>query len=227
MNPSPKRIPQTPTQMSTETTHDDPGPVKPAKRNTAPAAPELRPHTFDGIQEFDQPLPNWWLWTLYAAIIWTFVSWFWEFQLTRPLNMAKSDTERVDTEVAAVKKQQADSLAKVLDKLDDARFWELSRDKEMTARGQATFEAICSACHAKDMSATMPGGIKLPGLPLNDKEWKYGGKPMDVFKVVSKGSPDVSKGMISWEPQLGGAKIAEVVSYILSKHERAPDGTAQ
>jgi cytochrome c oxidase cbb3-type subunit 3 len=118
-----------------------------------------------------------------------------------------------------VKKQQADNMQSLLSTLDDKRFWEMSKDTDLIARGQLTFDTICSACHAKDMTATMAGGIKLPGLPLNDDEWKYGGKPMDIFKVVTKGSPDVAKGMIAWEPQIGGVKVAEVVAYICSKHE--------
>ena len=184
-----------------------------------PNQPTLRPHIFDGIQEFDQRLPNWWLWTLYIAIIWAFVSWIWEFQLSRPLNMATTDIQRVEKAVADVKQQQSEHMSKILNTLDDKHLWEMSKDSELIARGQVTFNTICAACHAADMSATMPGGIKLPGLPLNDDEWKYGGKPMDIFKIVSKGSPDVAKGMIAWEPQIGGVKVVEVVAYICSKHE--------
>ena len=211
--------------MSTEANQGQPN-AHPSTKSEM-EGPVLRPHIFDGIQEYDQRLPNWWLWTLYIAIIWTFISWIWEFQLSRPLNMATTDHQRVDTEVAAVKKQQADNMLKILSTLDDSRFWAMSQDKELIARGQLTFDTICAACHAKDMSATMPGGVKLPGLPLNDKEWKYGAKPMDIFKVVSKGSPDASKGMIAWEPQFGGVKVAEVVAYILSTHQRGDGDIAQ
>ncbi len=192
-----------------------------------PGMPVLRPHTFDGIQEYDQLLPNWWLATLYIAIMWALVSWLWDFQVSRPLHIATTDGQRVEKEVARVKAEQAAHMKDILKVLDDKRFWEMSRDRDVAARGQETFDTICAACHAKDMTATMPGGVKLPGLPLNDAEWKYGGKPMDIFKVVKAGSPDVTKGMIAWESQIGGVKVAEVVAYILSRHEAGPDGVAK
>ncbi|RYD30017.1 MAG: cytochrome C oxidase subunit III [Verrucomicrobiaceae bacterium] len=188
--------------------------------------PVLRDHVYDGIQEFDQPLPNWWLWTLYLAILWALTVWFWEFQIARPLNLAKPDGQRVSEAVTEVKDRQAAHLTQVLSTLDDRRFWEMARNPEVTARGRATYENICAACHAKDLSAMM-GGAKLPGLPLNDAEWKYGGKPLDIFRTVTKGSPDPTKGMIAWEPQLGGVKVAEIVAYILSTHQPEADLTAK
>jgi len=37
------------------------------------SGPELRDHVFDGIQEFDNKLPNWWLWTFYIMVIFYFI----------------------------------------------------------------------------------------------------------------------------------------------------------
>jgi len=32
--------------------------------------PETTGHEWDGIHEFNNPLPRWWLWTFYACIVW-------------------------------------------------------------------------------------------------------------------------------------------------------------
>lgn len=205
--------PAEPTPSSPRPDRKDPGPV-------------LRPHIYDGIQEFDQRLPNWWLWTLYIAILWTLFSWLWEFQVARPLSLGKSDGQRVGEAVAGIRELQASHLNQLLSSLDDRKFWEMSRHPDITARGQITFESICAACHAKDLSATL-AGVKLPGLPLNDAEWKYGGKPLEIFRTATKGSPDVTTGMIAWEPQLGAAKVAEIVAYILSTHRPGADLSAK
>jgi cytochrome c oxidase cbb3-type subunit 3 len=52
----------------------------------------VRPHVYDGIQEFDNKLPNWWLWTFYGAVIFTFLYWFLWYDST----VMESDEARVE-----------------------------------------------------------------------------------------------------------------------------------
>ena len=54
----------------------------------------LRDHTYDGIEEYDQKLPNWWLFTLYIMIV-AFVI-FWVLYYQSPANM-QNDYERLDS----------------------------------------------------------------------------------------------------------------------------------
>jgi cytochrome c oxidase cbb3-type subunit 3 len=206
--------------MSAEETQ--PAPAEKGKKHDGPV---LRPHVYDGIQEFDQRLPNWWLFTLYIMIAFTFVAWLWNFQVAKPMNYYVDDYQRVEGEVAIVKEIQRKNIEKVVANLSDAKLWAMSQDKDVLARGQVTYEGVCFTCHAKDMTG-IANGTKLPGQPLHDAEWKYGGKPMQIYQVVAKGSPDVKSGMIAWEPQFGAAKVAEAVAYILSKHKQSPENVA-
>lgn len=183
----------------------------PPSSNPSDNTPVLREHVYDGIQEYDQKLPNWWLFTWYITIVWFVIAWLAYYQL----NLGVADTIKIDSALAHIKEVQV----KELEKISDERLWEMSKDPQVVSAGAATFASTCVACHGPDLSAHI-NGAKLPGLPLNDKEWKHGGSPLQVLAVVRKGSPDISKGMPPWEPQLGLTRVVEVVAFILSKHEK-------
>lgn len=173
--------------------------------------PVLREHTYDGIQEYDQKLPNWWLATWYITMVWFVIAWAAYYQF----GLGTSDTSRVDDAMAKI----ADLQKKELELINDDKLWEMSRDAKVVEAGAATYATTCVACHAPDLSAHL-AGAKLPGLPLNDQEWKHGGAPTQMLTIVRKGAPDVTKGMPPWEPQLGLQRVVEVVAFILSKHEK-------
>ncbi len=182
------------------------------KKSSPPSEPVLRDHVYDGIQEYDQKLPRWWLFTLYIAIAWFVGHWLFYYQL----GYGSSDTAAVDQAMAdmqAARDRQMESIT-------DAQLWEMSRDPKTIEAGKATFmtPGMCVTCHAPDLSG-MLAGAKLPGLPLHDQEWKYGGTPLEIFKIVRKGSPDITKGMAAWEGVLGMKRVGEVVAYVLSHHK--------
>jgi cytochrome c oxidase cbb3-type subunit 3 len=191
----------------------------------------LREHEFDGIQEYDQKLPNWWLFTFYAAIAWFVIHW----TLYYHTSVFKDAHQEVKEQILAVQKAKSVELEKMVATLDDSKLvHEWATKPEVVAAGEATFLTNCTACHGVDLSATMTVGnvkMKLPGLPLNDHIWKFGkttpdGKvvasPMRLFKLINEGSPPESTGnngakMQVWGQSLTPKQIAEVVSYIISK----------
>ena len=177
--------------------------------------PVLRPHVFDGIQEFDQRLPNWWLMTFYFAIAWFVLYWTLYYQG----GFFSSDHERITQQLEAIKDIKNKELEKMLSTLDNKVLWTWSQDPAIKAEGQAVYSRICAACHAPDLSAKL-NGAPLPGLPLNDEIWKYGNQPMDVFRMVSKGSPDKAQAvqMPPWEAVLSPAEIAKVAAFVMSHH---------
>ncbi len=171
--------------------------------------PPLREHIYDGIQEYDQKLPNWWLFTWYITMVWFVIGWVAYYRL----GVGETDGQRIEVALAKIDNIQK----KELEQINDKKLWALSKDDKTVAAGAATYNTTCVACHGADLSARM-AGAKLPGLPLDDTEWKHGGHPLQILNLVRKGSPDLTKGMPAWEPQLGLQRVVEVVAYLLSKH---------
>ncbi|HEY8994194.1 MAG TPA: cbb3-type cytochrome c oxidase N-terminal domain-containing protein [Lacunisphaera sp.] len=171
---------------------------------------KLRPHIYDGIQEFDQRLPNWWLYTLYGTIAFAIVFWF----AHMIAKVMPTDAARVNAEMAQI---AAVKLASSIDVTNDDVFWDMSRNPVFTNAGKQTFDSLCVACHL----ASLKGKGENPaavGPNLTDTAWIHGGTPKEIYNTVSKGV--LVKGMPTWEPVLGQKKTAEVVAYVLSHHQK-------
>jgi cytochrome c oxidase cbb3-type subunit III len=186
----------------------------------------LRPHEYDGIQEYDQKLPNWWLAIFYGSIILFPLTWlgYYQFGFMRP------DGEVVAAQMAQIEKVKAKALDEMLAKLDDSVLndkW--AKDPQAVANGRETYLANCTACHGQDLSAKMDVGngqsIPLPGLPLTDGQWQYGSRPMDLFKLINAGTPPESPGhngakMEAWGLKMPPLKVVELVAFIMSQNPK-------
>ncbi|MCB1230967.1 MAG: c-type cytochrome [Verrucomicrobiae bacterium] len=178
----------------------------------------LREHVYDGIEEYDQKLPNWWLFTLYITIVFFVIYWFLYYQM----GWFRSDYDRIDTKIAAIDQKRDEQLEKILATLDNDSLWAMSQDPDQVKAGHEIFSGKCSPCHAEDLSATGPAG-PLPGVPLNDKEWIHGGEPMNVFNTITNGSPNLASGMIPWKTQMSPTDIAKVAAFVMNHHEKGEE----
>lgn len=169
-----------------------------------PSEDPIRPHTFDGIQEYDKRLPNWWLWTFYIMVLFAFAYWFWYHWPT---------VGGIEDQGVAAEKElnriQVAAMASGGGEVSDDQLWKMSQDPTVVAAGKTIFMANCAACHGPELK----GGI---GFNLADTTWVHGGKPTDVTKTVSLGV--LEKGMPSWEKVLGRKRILEVVAFVMSHH---------
>lgn len=163
--------------------------------------PVLLEHEYDGIQEYDQRLPNWWLFTLYGAIVFSVAWWFLQIQAGIP-----DVEERLMHEMRLIEQAR---LAQSFDVTNNDLFWERVSNPDVVAQGEALFMANCKVCHGADLT----GGI---GLNLVDNQWKHGHQASDIYRTIWDGVPD--KGMQPWGNQLGQQRIAQIVAFILSHH---------
>lgn len=143
-------------------------------------------HEWDGIKEYDNPLPRWWLWLFYATIIWSvgywilFPAWPLVGNATQGLLGYNSRLEaheeiRAHREAHAPLEERlmALDLAVVPDEPDLLRF--------ATAGGAAVFRNHCSQCHGA-------GAQGAPGYPgLLDDAWLWGGTLEEIHHTIFHG----------------------------------------
>lgn len=151
----------------------------------------------DGIEEYDNPLPDWWLGLFIFTIIWAF-----GYTLEYHFISDRSQIDAYQAEIAAAEEKWPEQEAVV------------ELDPESIAAGGELFAANCVACHQADLS----GGI---GPNLVDDEWIHGSSAEQIVTTITEGVPE--KGMVAWGPILGPEKIGHLTAYILSKQ---PDGGA-
>ena len=136
----------------------------------------LRGHEYDGIEEYDNRLPNWWLFILYATCIFALGYWlvFHTFKVV-DLPLARYDKEMV----AAAEAQ----LARMAESgLNDESLALMATIPETVARGRDLFTTYCVVCH-------LDQGQGLVGPNLTDEYWIHGSTPMSIHKTATSKKP--------------------------------------
>ena len=181
----------------------------PAKEHEAPDTPEaplddvLRPHSYDGIREYDKRLPNWWLFTLYGAIVFSFGYW----SLYHHWHIAPEPGDAVTQEI----QQNTLLAAKNSGTVNDDQMWAMSKDSTVVEAGRTTFMTTCVPCHGDHLQGKI-------GPKLIKDVWLHGGKPTEIIHTITNGVPP--KGMPTWGPILGRNRIIEVAAFVLSNNHQ-------
>lgn len=161
-------------------------------------------HVYDGIAELDHRLPKWWLFTLWAAIVFAIGYWMLFHTLARlPLPSAVYVEELRAHEAREAAREAA--LVASGQGVSEEMLRRLAEDASAVQRGHDVYMTNCQACHRAD-------GGGLIGPNLTDDVALYGGKLTDLYRVASEGV--VAKGMPAWKAVLGAEKLKDVVVYI-------------
>jgi cytochrome c oxidase cbb3-type subunit 3 len=159
-------------------------------------------HTYDGIQELDNPTPTWFNALFYSSIV--FAIGYLLFYHVFGWGMTQ-DQEYL-AEMQAAEKQRMEFLATSGTNIDENSV-ELDLSPEMVIPGQEIYLQSCGVCHGNQ-------GEGMIGPNLTDEYWLHGGDIKDIFRVVKYGVPD--KGMVPWESSLTPVQIAQVSNFIAS-----------
>ena len=151
----------------------------------------------DGIEEYDNPLPDWWLGMFVGTVIWAGI-----YAVHYHLIAHRSSVKELAAEMADARKRwpESETPARVV------------LSPEAISAGEAIYQANCTGCHGDNLEGKI-------GPNLLDSTWIHGGTPEEIVHVITAGVP--AKGMLTWGPILGTAKISEVAAYVISRNHRA------
>jgi cytochrome c oxidase cbb3-type subunit 3 len=191
---------------------------------------ETTGHEWDGIRELNNPLPRWWLWSLYACIVWAigysiaYPAWPMISGATTGL-LGYSTRGEVAKEITA---HEAKNLSLVADLLAaDLPSLQPGDDlhRYAVARGGSVFRAQCSQCHGS-------GAAGAKGYPnLRDDDWLWGGDLESIIATIDHGVRNETDGDARWsempafEEILSDEEIDSVVAFVQSLSAPVEDVT--
>ena len=171
-----------------------------AERPKNPREDELLDHEYDGIREYDNPLPGWWVKTWWGSVLFAFA--YVVYYYVSPHGMTVAAAYEEDMRLAREERAKR-SLAEAP---SEAVLGKLMGDKELMQDAKVTFGQRCAQCHEAE-------GQGLIGPNLTDNHWIHGkGRLMDVYETVSHGVP--AKGMPAWELQLQPIELRKLAAFI-------------
>jgi cytochrome c oxidase cbb3-type subunit 3 len=153
----------------------------------------------DGIEEYDNPLPDWWVGLFWFTIIWAVGYGLWYHVIAD-----RSDEKQLQEEMAAAEvrwpKQQTVTAA------------EFTVTPEEATRGQEVFARNCAACHGANMEGVI-------GPSLIDDEWIHGGQAAEILHTIIEGVLD--KGMPPWGTMLPPEDVRDVTAFVITRNSEA------
>ncbi|GBU10125.1 Cbb3-type cytochrome c oxidase subunit FixP [Gammaproteobacteria bacterium] len=189
---------------------------------------ETTGHVWDeDLQEYNNPLPRWWLWSFYATIIFALVYWVWFPTWPLPNGWTKGiATIKVDgksrawstrtlldsqLESSPESLRRKENLAKFaalsMDELAD-----VSKDPQMTAFanavGKSLFSDNCATCHQQG-----GGGVITLYPNLADDDWLWGGTVKQIYTTISNGR---NGNMTPMATILSDPEITDLANYVLT-----------
>ncbi len=182
---------------------------------------ETTGHEWDGIKEYNKPLPRWWLWTFYATIVWAvlysiaYPAWP-GIKAATPGLLGFSTRAEVAADIASFEEANAG----INTQLASVELTEIAQDPNLNQfaqnAGGAVFRTWCAQCHGS-------GAAGAKGYPnLLDDDWLWGGDIEAIHTTISHGirneeDPDARYSqMPAFGELLETEEITQVVNYVMS-----------
>lgn len=160
-------------------------------------------HDYDGIREYDNPLPRWWVLLFAGCVIWAFF--YFPYVHFGPGELPR---EKYEASMEEYYKEHPPFELPPAEELEA-----MVGDQAKEAKGKEIFTTYCASCHGPD-----GGGIVGPN--LTDDYTLHGWGMQPIVKTVYYGVPE--KGMLAWGPTLAVEDIYAVSTYVHSLRGTTP-----
>lgn len=162
-------------------------------------------HSFDGIEEINNPMPHWWLNLFYFTIAFSFIylALYPGFGNFKGL-LGWTQTGQWELEVEKANNRY-NAIFSEYAKVPVA---ELSKDTEAIQVGQRLFGNNCAVCHGSDAR----GAAGFPN--LTDGDWIFGGSTEKIVETITGGRQSI--GMPAFAEQVGEEGVKNLTAYVLS-----------
>ncbi|MDO4696198.1 MAG: cytochrome-c oxidase, cbb3-type subunit III [Neisseria sp.] len=175
--------------------------VKPPKKGENV---ETMGHEWDGIEEYNNPLPRWWFF-LYLLTLVFGVGYLAAYpglgDFKGFLNWTSANQYEQEVKTAQ------DTYGPVYAKFGQMSVEEVAKDPQAQRIGKNMFDTYCIQCHGSDAKGSR-------GFPnLTDHDWLWGGTPEKIHETIANGRVGV---MAAWGPALGEERVKDVAHYVLS-----------
>ncbi|WP_094546696.1 c-type cytochrome [Rubricoccus marinus] len=167
-------------------------------------------HTYDGIREYDNPMPGWWTALFIAGVLFAPV-YLLGINVFGFVDTYEEDLAQGQADLAA--RAAAWAASGPAFETDARALKRYADDPLMVAAGAEVFAGTCASCHG----AEGQGAI---GPNLTDAYWLHGGAPEEIYEVLNVGV--VSKGMPAWGELLSDEERAQATAYIQSIQGTTP-----
>ncbi|MDO3387103.1 cytochrome-c oxidase, cbb3-type subunit III [Gilvimarinus sp. SDUM040013] len=167
-------------------------------------------HVYDGIEEYDNPLPRWWFKMFIATFIFAAV-----YLIIYPgMGSFKGLYPGGWTQELELERHQQQADARYAEQFGEYNAMpieQLAQDQQAMKMGLRLFANNCAVCHGAD------GGGNYGFPNLTDSDWIWGGSPEQIKQSIVQGRKAV---MPPWAAILGDEGIAETTEYVLSLSDR-------
>lgn len=170
-------------------------------------------HVYDGIEEYDNPLPRWW----FKMFIATFVFAGAYLIIYPGLGSFKGFYPGGWTQELELQRHQerADELySEQFGEYSAMPIEQLASDENAMKMALRLFGNNCAVCHGAD------GGGNYGFPNLTDNDWIWGGEPAQIKQTIEQGRTGV---MPPWAAILGEEGVVDTAEYVLSLSGREHD----